>query len=170
MNAKKLEATISYVLWAHSMQATTARKSVRKWDGKTPYGIHPIWCAMTILSETSLPEELRMCGAEALLLHDLLEDTEALLPHGTSDRVKGLVEGMTFRSSSEEMERVWSRGSEVLLLKLYDKVSNLLDGSWMSTDKRATYRAYVERLCDEVSPVYGKELNIVKIAKAVTKL
>ena len=42
-----------------------------------------------------------------------------------------LVREMTFESFQEEVEHLWSRSAEARLLKLYDKVSNLLDGSWM---------------------------------------
>lgn len=166
MTAQELAGVIGYTLRAHAESPTKPSKAVRKWDGKTPYGIHPTWCAMTLLAETTLPEELREAGAQALLFHDILEDTTAGLPEGTSARVAELVEGMTFESSDEEMELVWSRSDEVKLLKLYDKVSNLLDGSWMSGEKRERYAGYLLRLCDAVEPIYGG-LNIIRIARAI---
>lgn len=166
MTAQELAGFIGYSFAAHAEQPTKPSKAVRKWDGKTPYGIHPTWCAMTLLTETSLPEELRATGAQALLLHDVLEDTTAGLPQGTPDEVAKLVEGMTFASSDEEMELIWTRSQEIKLLKLYDKVSNLLDGSWMSKEKAERYAAYLLRLCDEVEPQYGK-LNIIRIARAI---
>ncbi len=158
---------IAYIFEAHASHATKTSRSYRKWDGKTPYAIHPTWCGMTILTETTLPEEVRVTGAQALLLHDVLEDTTAGLPAGTSPRVKEVVEKMTFASSDAEMEAIWSCEPEIRLLKLYDKVSNLLDGAWMSDDKRRLYVDYVRRLCDNVASQYG-ELNIVRIARAIT--
>jgi hypothetical protein len=54
------------------------------------------------------------------------------------------------------------------MLKLYDKVSNLLDASWMTEEKRTLYIAYLARLCKEVEYWYGhKNLNIIKIARAI---
>lgn len=166
MTAKELAGLISYSFRAHAEQSTKPSKTVRKWDGRTPYGIHPTWCAMTILTETILPEELRVTGAQALLLHDVLEDTTAGLPEDTPAEVTKLVEEMTFASSDEEMELIWTRSQEVKLLKLYDKVSNLLDGSWMSREKRERYATYIIALCDDVEPHYG-QLNIMRIARAI---
>ena len=139
-------------------------KAVRKWDGKTPYSVHPIWCATMILHETALAEEIRVDGSQALLFHDVLEDTLAELPNYLSDRVKKLVQDMTFESSDEEMLKVWDKPIEVKLFKLYDKVSNLMDASWMSPEKLRKYREYTNRLTQEVQTHYG-ELNIVKLAK-----
>ena len=159
---------INYSFTAHTEKPIKPSKAVRKWDGRTPYAVHPLWCATTLLTETSLPEDLRMRGAKALLLHDVLEDTTAGLPEGLEPQVVSLVEGMTFASSEEEMEQVWSRSDEVKLLKLYDKTSNLLDANWMPPEKRIRYVAYLLKLCDAVEPVYG-QLNIIHMAKAVAK-
>ena len=142
-------------------------KAVRKWDGKTPYSVHPIWCATMILHETALAEDIRVDGSQALLFHDVLEDTLAELPNYLSDRVKKLVQDMTFESSDEEMLKVWDKPIEVKLFKLYDKVSNLMDASWMSPEKLRKYREYTNRLTQEVQTHYG-ELNIVKLAKILT--
>ncbi len=162
-----LASLVSFIFQAHQDHATKPSKAVRKWDGKTPYGVHPTWCAMTLLTETSLSEEIRVIGSQALLLHDVLEDTTEDLPPGTSERVSALVAEMTFESSDEEMEKVWTRSRECKLLKLYDKTSNLLDGAWMSAEKRGRYVAYTLRLAEEVEQHFGAELNILKIARAV---
>jgi (p)ppGpp synthase/HD superfamily hydrolase len=157
---------ITYVFNAHSVGATEPSKSVRKWDGKTPYAIHPVWCAMTILAETSLPEDVRQRGVKALLLHDILEDTTFDLPEETPEDVALIVRGMTFVSFDEEVKLIWERSDEVKLLKLYDKTSNLLDSTWMSFSKREQYEEYLIDLCLDTEPVYG-ELNIHRIAKAI---
>lgn len=169
MDAKEIAELINYIFATHAEKPTKPSKSLRKWDGKTPYGIHPAWCAMTLLHETELPEALRITGAQALLLHDVLEDTTAGLPQGCPAEVEKLVREMTFASSDEEMVEIWSRSKETILLKLYDKVSNLLDGAWMPKEKRARYSAYTMRLADEVEKTYGT-LNIVRIARAITDL
>lgn len=162
-----LDELIRYAFRAHRDQARTPEKAVRKWDGATPYGIHPVWCAMTILAETSLTNDLRKDGAIALLFHDLLEDTFADLPKDTSTRVRMLVEEMTFESFTAECEKVWIRSPECLLLKLYDKVSNLLDGVWMSSEKRERYLTHTQRLVVEVEQHFGNSLNILRLAHAL---
>lgn len=141
-------------------------KAVRKWDGQTPYSVHPIWCAMMILHETALPEDIRVDGSQALLFHDVIEDTLAELPAYLSERVKKLVADMTFESSDEEMLKVWDKPIEVKLFKLYDKVSNLMDASWMSEQKLKRYQEYTLKLAREVETVYGK-LNIIKLAESI---
>lgn len=153
---------IAYTFRAHSEGATKQSKAVRKWDGKTPYAVHPIWCAMMILHETTLPEDLRQRGAAALLLHDILEDTTFGLPDDTPEDVRRLVHEMTFKSFNEETVEIWFKSDEARLLKLYDKVSNLLDGNWMSPDKRTGYLAYSLNLCMATRRVYG-ELNIMRM-------
>ncbi|OGN14336.1 MAG: hypothetical protein A3J47_01870 [Candidatus Yanofskybacteria bacterium RIFCSPHIGHO2_02_FULL_43_22] len=96
----------------------------------------------------------------------MLEDTTFGLPEGTSEDVRRLVEEMTFKSFSEETAQIWFKSDEAKLLKLYDKVSNLLDGSWMSSEKRTSYLAYSMNLCMAVRPKYG-ELNIMRMALTI---
>ncbi|MFA6053641.1 MAG: hypothetical protein WC762_13745 [Methylobacter sp.] len=164
--AHKLAKRINFALTTHATHARKLRNATRLWDKTTPYGVHPTWCAMTILQETDLPEDIRLDGYQALLLHDILEDTTASLPEDTSPEVRALVEGMTFESIDQERELVWSRGKEIVLLKLYDKTSNLLEGKTMYPDRKILYVAYMRRLIEEVQKEYG-ELNIVTIAEAM---
>lgn len=156
---------VQYAIHAH--QGMT-----RRWDDRTPYAIHPIWCATTILSETSLPQDLREDGAIVLLYHDVKEDTKVQLPQGLSPRVLEWIDGMTFEGASMpggsdiEMREVWSRPQEIRLFKLYDKTSNLLDAIWAPPERIAVYRDYTRRLVEDVAPRYG-ELNIVRLARAI---
>lgn len=168
MTEEGLARLIDFALTAHARQPVKPSKAYRKWDGRTPYSIHPIWCAMTLLHETALPEKLRYAGAEALILHDILEDTTANLPDGTSEDVRSLVQDMTFASTDDEMRLIWMYEPFVRLLKLYDKVSNLMDGAWMSKERREEYVAYTKKLADDAKANFGK-LDIVKIAYALTK-
>jgi hypothetical protein len=157
---------IDFTIRAHDKYATQPRKRFRKWDGHTPYSIHPLWCATTILTETALPADIRYQGALALLLHDVLEDTEAPLPPSLPAGVEDLVQEMTFDSYEDEVERVWGRSELCHLLKLYDKTSNLLDANWR-TNKREAYINYTGQLCQNAETRWGT-LNITKIARAVT--
>lgn len=164
--AVKLARRISFAITTHATHARKLRNATRLWDKTTPYGVHPTWCAMTILQETNLEDDIRLNGYQALLLHDILEDTTASLPEDTPSEVRTLVEDMTFESIDEERELVWSRGSEIALLKLYDKTSNLLEGRTMYSDRRILYLEYTRQLIAEVRKAYG-ELNIVAIAEAI---
>ena len=101
-----------------------------------------------------------------MLLHDILEDTTTQLPYDCPPTVVALVKEKTFQNSDEEMKLIWSRSAEAQLLTLYDKVSNLLDGAWMSPEKRSRYTAYTLQLADKVESDFGT-LNIVTIARAI---
>jgi hypothetical protein len=165
--ACELGEAIAHTISAHSAFANADDDKVRFWDRRTPYAVHPIWCAMTLLTETRLPAAIRERGYLALLWHDVLEDTRLGLPTTTSE-VRSLVEAMTFASFAEEKARVWEASDEVKLLKLYDKVSNLLDASWMSAGKRADYVEHTQRLAALVRSRFG-ELNITRIADAICR-
>ena len=154
MDPHILAGHISYSIVCHSDNAKREDKKTRIWDKQTPYGVHPVWCAMTLMQETSLPDEFRNLGAQALLFHDLLEDTTEDLPPGIDPRVRELVEGLTFAGFSEEMEKIWKRNPEIRLLKLYDKVSNLLDGIWMQPNLWNRYVIYTHGLADDVELNY----------------
>ncbi|MDP3882028.1 MAG: hypothetical protein Q8Q31_04100 [Nanoarchaeota archaeon] len=158
---------LSYIADAHQFHPKNDKKAFRKWDGRTPYFIHPLWCATTILTETRLDEKTRVEGYYTLLYHDLLEDTTQSLPASLEKRIEELVKDMTFLGGSEqEMNEIWSKLEEIRLYKLYDKVSNLLDGTWMSGEKRRAYGEYVSRLCLDVEQNYGA-LNITLMARAI---
>ena len=156
-----------YIIEAHTFWYVNPNKAFRKWDGKTPYYVHPLWCATMIATETALDERTREEGILALLYHDVLEDTRQPLPGWLSDRVKGLIEGMTFKNgSSQEMQEIWSRPREVRLYKLYDKASNLLDGVWMDEQKRKKYQDYTRNLLEDAEQNYGA-LNITRIVRGI---
>jgi len=155
-----------YVINAHTENIRDSGSTTRKWDGKTPYHVHPIWGATTILHETSLPEDTRVDGSQAFLYHDVPEDTTVELPLWLSDRVKGLIFGMTFDSSEDEWENLWNRDKEIRLLKVYDKTSNMLDSVWMEPERREKHKAHLARLINDAYQNYG-DLNIIKIAEVL---
>lgn len=170
--AEILGCAISFCINGHAN--FSRRSNTRSWDGKTPYLVHPIWCAMTFLQETKLSKDVVIKREEcalALLFHDFVEDTILVLPHWLPDCSIGLINQMTFSgevgSTAIEIEQIWSCSPLVRLLKLFDKVSNLLDGLWMSDEKwNNQYVPYVLRLATDVQGNYG-DLNIVRIARAV---
>lgn len=155
---------LDYIIQAHTVHARKISNATRKWDNKTPYFIHPIWCATMILHETTLPEEIRKDGSQALLYHDVLEDTNEPLPAWLSPRVISLIRNMTFGLSEDEWLNLWGKDKEIRLLKVYDKTSNILDGSWMAARRRQKHIAHLKKLVADVRRNYG-DLNILKIAE-----
>lgn len=168
MNAQEILAHLMLTVQAHSLYAKSPKKAVRFADGKTPYSVHPIWCAMTIACEHALPEPLRLWGIEVLFFHDVIEDTDFVLPTSTGSEVKDGVRAMTFESYDAECEHIWEAQPEIRLLKLYDKVSNLLDAGWMPKKKLEQYKAYTRKLAVDVKNNFG-DLNIVRIAFVMTE-
>jgi hypothetical protein len=164
--AEEMDFSIQHVIKAHSSYPKSPDDAIRFWDKTTPYAVHPIWCAVTLLTETKLPEDIRFKGYQALLWHDTLEDTTLPLPENTDAEVVQLVLDMTFESFRDEQAKIEACRDVVKLLKLYDKVSILLDAVWMKDEKWNHLVAYTLRLRQFVLETYG-DLNIVKIAGAV---
>lgn len=156
---------------AHEQRAREPKNRVRKWDGKTPYLVHPTWCAMTVYHETRLPERLRLLLAQTLQWHDVPEDTtREKLPLYLSGTCRRAITQMCFDGGfAEELTELWKRGPIIILAKLYDKVSNWMDGVWMSEEERNRLRTHILNICDVVELRYAKygPLNIVIIARAL---
>ena len=165
-SGNELSDLISFAIDAHEHHAKKPSKTTRLWDKETPYGIHSIWCAMTLLHETKLSKYVRVTGGKALVFHDLLEDTTSSLPLDTEPEVVQLVNEVTFGSQEDAMEKIWNRSHEAKLITLYDMVSNMLDGAWMDDEQRKFYLDYTLKLKDSVKNCYG-DLNIVKIAESL---
>jgi len=165
---QELNKHIDYIIESHTpLFSTTPEKSIRFWDKETPYSIHPLWCATTLATETELPKDVREEGIITLLYHDVLEDTTRSLPSDIPSHIRQSIQDMTFPGGiQQEMEEIWDKKPLIRLFKLYDKISNLLDGTWMSSELYDTYSAYSRKLLLDVENTYG-QLNIVKIAHAI---
>lgn len=163
-----LDKHLKLVWEAHDRKATVKINRVRLWDEQTPYAIHLIWCATTLLTETNLPEKIRFEGSIALLYHDILEDTSSDLKSDLSPKIVRWIQAMTFPGGfDQEQQELFTRTKVVRLLKLYDKTSNLLDGVWMPKELSQTYVAFTKKLIEDVRENFG-ELNITKIATTIT--
>lgn len=163
---KEMAGLITYAAIAHQEHSRKPSKAVRIWDKETPYVVHSVWGAMTILHETQLPEEIRVRGSQALICHDILEDTTMRLPEFLEKEVVDLVQEVTFASQEEAMVKIWERSDEAILITLYDMVSNMMDGAWMDNEQKNFYMGYTMKLKEVVKNKFG-ELNIVKISEAL---
>jgi len=166
-HANEMVTAFLFAWEAHTKHPRTPEKAVRKWDGKTPFIVHPAWCALTILHETTLPEELRWNGALALLYHDVPEDTTAELPPTTLPRVRELVAGLTFTNTEEKHDEIWKRGKEIVLLEAYDAVANLMDIKGLSEEKQDKHIDFVAVLLDYITRDWGNKLNIIQIGNGL---
>lgn len=164
---KEMSRMINDASVAHQDQSRKPSKAFRIWDKETPYVVHSIWGAMSVLHETQLSENTRVNCAKALVFHDVLEDTTAFLPEYLEDEVVDLIKEVTFQSQEEAMEKIWQSSDEAQLVTLYDMVSNMMDGSWMDEKQKVFYLDYTLKLKDAVQSKLG-DLNIVKIAESLS--
>lgn len=134
--------------------------------GKVPFIVHPMWAAMMMLADQRLPFELREIGYQALLLHDVLEDTNAELPDWIDPEVARMVEDMTLPDDFKEVvAAIASKDIFTKLLILYDTLENVYE-EHVTDWKRTMWKQGVEVLIREVEQEYG-DLRVVHVGKAV---
>ena len=167
LSAQEWAVMTSDIFRIYSLFPREPEKAFRRFDGVTPYGVHPVLLAMFLLNEESLPEEFRVRGAKALLAHDLIEDTTAELPSWVKDSpdASPLVHGLTFSKRENKFVEIFNRGEEVILLGFFDNTFNLTATGRMKTERLAEYREGVRGHLAYIEPRYPR-LEIVKMAKA----
>ena len=138
---------------AHANDAKKPKNSVRLHDGKTPYGVHPTTAAGMAAQEPYLSYEMRAQAFKALALHDTDEDTNGGVPVGTPIDIVQLVKELTVQGgSAQDFAELPSKPPFVQLLKLYDKLSNLMDGvgskGWMRSRGDDYVKTYVLNTLD----------------------
>lgn len=162
----ELAQHIQVVITQHTLSAKKPENATRIWDGKTPFAIHPVWCALTILTEQRLTEKTRRKGALTLLYHDLYEDTDSNLPRNLPLEVIAAIRNMTFPNGSPNWRDISRLAPDLRLFKLYDKTSNLMDPFERQAYELRNQQLLVRLLIDDVLQNYG-ELNITKLASAL---
>jgi hypothetical protein len=165
-SACELAEMVCDVICIYDEFSKTPYKAFRKFDGRTPYGVHPVFTAMLLLHEENLPEIFRVRGAKVLLAHDIFEDTNADLPEWCSPDVACLVRKLTFSDSQDSSVEIWSRGDEAILLKFYDVVANLMCVGKMNREAIQRRRKQARNHLSWVKERYP-QLEIVKIAEGL---
>ncbi len=168
MDYERFNRHAAFAARAHTEHAKPGAKPYRlfKSGEKVPYYGHTLWCAMMLLMEAQLPAAIREPGATALVLHDIIEDTELPLPEDVTAEERALVEGMTYHGGfDEEKTAVLQKPPLIKLLKLYDKTASMYDGC-LSPRRYAEWTAFTERLADDVEKEYGA-LNVLPLARAL---
>ena len=160
---EELKRLLDFVYTAH--QEHNTRKDFRQ-EGKVPFVVHPIWCATTLLNDQRIPFEQRRIGYQALLLHDVLEDTSLPLPDFVGPEVKDAVEQMS-HGTWEDEQVLEGKSDFVKLLKLCDKMSSIFDETVRpDPQRRSEWKALTTRLYEDVKEAYG-ETRIVTLCKAM---
>lgn len=128
--------------------------------------VHPFWCALMFLNDQRIPYEERYIGYQALLLHDVKEDTDLPIPDWVDKKVVALVDEMTHETWEENL-KTEGMSPFVKLLTLVDKLATLYDESIRPDPvRRKQWKELVEKLLNDVRKTYGDDSRIVTTAKA----
>lgn len=169
VSPQEFRSLVDFIYQAHQEHVARPDHDTRQ-DGKVPYITHPLWCAMMLLNDKTISFEERRIGYQALLLHDVLEDTSLLLPDDLDPQVKKLVEDMTYTSWEEEKQGVMQKDVFLKLLKLLDKVSTMYDAETLSRpEKNPDWKAFTKQLLEDVRPKYGNS-QVVAVAEAIINM
>lgn len=111
-----------------------AHKGQTRWDGHTPYSVHPIKVVEILKYYGINDEELLIAG----YLHDVLEDTDFKkenLQKNFGSRVTSLVEELTFITDDYDLyiQHVSELTRDAKWIKLADILANLGDSEEKST-------------------------------------
>ncbi len=146
---------------------------IQKWrqEKHLPYLVYPLWAATTLLTEVSLPKEIRSIGFRALLLRDVIQ-TDTFAPRGAQKiwfpAVQSIAHNISFDSFEQEEKNIWNHHRSKLncLLSLYEKTAYLMSDLVMSPLERARYLDHVRKLGHDAEQNFGP-LNIVHFARAL---
>lgn len=174
IKSKELKKYLDFAYSAYQEHNITDQAYRQK--GMVPYMIHPLWCAMLLITDTQIPLEQRELGFKALILHDVLEDTSLKLPKWVELEVKGIVKELTFESLEQALKEYDSKSPYIKLLMLYDELSSMYenhvgvnnDSEKKKQRKRKLWKEYTIRGIKEVEKEYGN-IRIVQIGKAIVK-
>jgi len=160
---KNLKRLLDLIYSAH--QEHNTRKDFRQ-DGKVPFIVHPMWCALTILNDQRIPFEERELGYQVLLLHDILEDTSLTVPDYVDQKVLDYVGEMT-HDTWEEEQNIENKSEFIKLLKLCDKIASMYDETVRDEpQRRREWKALTQKLLNDVESHYGN-IHLVILAKAI---
>ncbi|MFH1207858.1 MAG: hypothetical protein V1668_04690 [Patescibacteria group bacterium] len=161
---KNLKQLLDFVYSAH--QEHNTNKDFRQ-QGKVPFIVHPMWCALTLLHDQRIPFEERKLGYQILLLHDVLEDTGLALPDDLDKKVIDGVKEMTFENWEQEKNQLENKPIFIKLLKLVDKIASMYDENVRpDATKRREWKEVTQKLLTDVENHYGN-IRLVILAKAI---
>ncbi|MDQ7814392.1 MAG: hypothetical protein RDU25_01105 [Patescibacteria group bacterium] len=150
--AKKL----MHLALLHQEKALSLRRSIRAHDLHTPFAIHPLQCALAVLSEPGLDGELRVKLFDVLLHHELEVQT-GIKPDFLPRPIQEMIRSLRCLSRGE---LGWSAPPEIRLAKLYSLTFNVLDGEIQSE----SFTDFLGRLIQDAETEFG-QLNIVDMGR-----
>ncbi len=156
--------------FAYQAYQEESHKDTLRQKGKTPYITHPVFAASLLLADRRIPWKDRFIGYQVLILHDVLEDTNAKLPDWLSDEVINGVKELTFKDSlslENKFEIVKKKDDFIKLLYLCDTLSNLYEEHVaLPVKRRKLWKEMVGWFAREVEKAYG-DIRVVEVANAM---
>lgn len=169
--AEEFKALVDFAYQAHQLNVNKHGSTVRQ-QKSVPFVTHPLWCALMVLNDTSLPQAQRELGFKVLLLHDVLEDTTLPLPQNLPEEVVNLVQAMTYKNFAEEKTIVPQKSPFVQFLKVIDKVATIYDNHGNDTvikpERKKDWRAYTELLLTNTEAEFGATQSY-RVAKLIVE-
>lgn len=196
MNKNTFAPYFRYVC-AFAMQAHDERNTkdrFRRFDGQTPFFIHPVGMAMSILNDNGIPMFVRAPAAVVALLHDVLEDTEVdedgvrefhrvtLEAQGleeydlgfTIDEVLAVVNRLTTETSQECQDRYMrdpdSANLIEVLVRAVDITDNIVTFPIIKAVRKLDYMRLLAARMPEGSVNTQKLLNEINRLQEATKV
>ncbi|MDO8512404.1 MAG: hypothetical protein Q7S57_03970 [bacterium] len=168
---EEFKKLIDFAYEAHELNINDHGWTTRQ-RGMVPFVVHPIWCALMLLNDLSLPKEQRELGFHVLLLHDVVEDTTLPLPQDLSEEVVRLVGEMTYKNFDEEKTLVPYKSTFIQFLKVIDKVATIYDNfgddNIMKPERKKEWRQYTELLLKNTEADFGHTQSY-KVAKLIVE-
>jgi CYTH domain-containing protein len=163
-----LDVIIHFMITAHTKLCT--KDLYRRFDGQTPFFVHPLGMFTMILNDDKLPYTLRRNAAIVALLHDTLEDTRVLkeviktnlmsanLNEIEVETIIHYIEKLTFKSSAESRNAHMTRTEAAFPIEVLVRAADVADNlQTLSAFKKSTLIeniAYMEVLLQELSAIY----------------
>ncbi|MBI5654110.1 hypothetical protein HZC53_00430 [Candidatus Uhrbacteria bacterium] len=153
--AKKL----MHLALLHQEKALSLRQGVRSHDLHTPFAVHPLQCALAVLSEPALDGELRVKLFDVLLHHELEAQT-GIKPDFLPLPIQEMIRSLRCLSHGD---LGWSAPPEIRLCKLYSLTFDVMDGQAPTTQ-----HLLIEALVEDVENSFGG-LNITQTARIMMR-
>lgn len=165
IKAEELKKYMDFAFEAYHSHNTSGQEYRQK--GKVPYIMHPIWCASIFITDTRIPYKEREIGFKALILHDVLEDTDLPLPNWVELKVKNIVKELTFESPNQALREAESKSIFIKLLLLVDGLSSMYE-EHVAPQRKKIWKKAMKKLLKDVKAKYGN-IRIVQVAEVVIK-
>lgn len=179
-----LSFMMKFAMDAHRDRCTKDR--FRRFDGKTPFFIHPVGMATQILNDDGVEFSIRAHAAIVALLHDVLEDTSvteadvrkahrdwlaaAALDETEFeidvDKVLFTVNRLTSASSTESELRFMARPEDASVIEVLVRVADIVDNIATFPPAKAIDKVPYMRLL--AYKVLSKSVNGRRLQHAIT--